>query len=425
MPRDSLPRSGSRRIAVVGGGIAGMAAAWLLGRAHRVTLFEAESRLGGHTDTHHVEQAGRHYAIDSGFIVFNPPHYPLLSRLFEQLGVATQPTTMSFSVQHAGRGLEYNAGTLNGLFCQRRNLLSPRFLRMLRDILRFYRESPALLAGDAVGPTLGDYLAEQRYSAGFIDEHLLPMAAALWSSPAQQILQFPARYLVQFMANHHMLQVEGRPEWRVVSGGSASYIAALTADWRVELRLSTAVTALQRNDGGVTLSHAGGSEAFDEVVLACHSDQALALLADPSDAEHEILGAIRYQSNDTVLHTDARLLPRDRRAWAAWNAYIPATPEAACTVSYCMNLLQSIASPAPFVVSLNRTAEIDPAKVLARRHYRHPLYSQASVAAQRRRDEISGQRHTWYAGACWGWGFHEDGLRSAVEVARALGVAWP
>lgn len=413
------------KIAVIGGGIAGMGAAWLLDRAHQVTLFEAGARLGGHTDTHRVEQAGREYAIDTGFIVFNPPHYPLLSKLFDDLGVASQPTTMSFSVQHAGSGLEYNAGTLGGLFCQRRNLVSPRFLRMVRDILRFYREAPALLAGDTVGPTLGDYLDAHRYSRGFIDEHLLPMASALWSSPTRQILDFPARYLVQFMANHRMLQVEGRPEWRVVRGGSSRYIEALTARWQVELRLATPVSAVRRGEHGVDVTTRAGSETFDQVVLACHSDQALALLADPSDAEHDILGAIEYQSNDTVLHTDARLLPRDRRAWAAWNAFIPAAPDAACTVSYCMNLLQSVDSPEPFVVSLNRTHDIDPARVLARRHYRHPVYCQASVAAQRRRTEINGQRRTWFAGAYWGWGFHEDGLRSAVGVANALGVAWP
>ena len=413
------------RIAVVGAGIAGLGAAWLLSRRHEVVLFEAAGRLGGHTHTHRVQHDGREYAIDSGFIVFNPPGYPLLTRLFDALGVASQATTMSFSVQHAGSGLEYNAGTLNGLFCQRRNLLSPRFLRMVADILRFYREAPALLAGHDAGPTLADYLAEHRYSRGFAEDHLLPMASALWSSPQAGVGAFPARYLVQFMANHRMLQVEGRPQWRVVRGGSARYVEAMTANWNVQVRLDCAVRRVARDAAGVAIDSRAGHERFDQVVLACHADDALALLADPSAAEREILGAIDYRGNDTVLHTDARLLPRDRRAWAAWNAYIPAAPEAACTVSYCMNLLQSLERAPPFVVTLNRSAAIDPAQVIARMNYRHPQYTATSVAAQRRRDEISGRRHTWYAGAYWGWGFHEDGLRSAVEVAAALGEHWP
>jgi uncharacterized protein len=412
------------RIAVVGSGIAGLGAAWLLARRHEVVLFEAAGRLGGHTHTHAVERAGRSYAIDSGFIVYNPPGYPLLARLFAELGVASQPTTMSFSVQHAGSGLEYNAGTLNGLFCQRRNLLSPRFLRMVADILRFYREAPALLADDGPGPSLADYLAEHRYSRGFAEDHLLPMASALWSSPTAQVGAFPARYLVRFMANHRMLQVEGRPQWRVVRGGSARYVEAMAANWDVRVRLDCAVQRVVRDDAGVAIDSRAGHERFDAVVLACHADDALALLADPSDAECEVLGAFAYRDNDTVLHTDASLLPRARRAWAAWNAHVPAAPGGECTVSYCMNLLQAIDHAPPFVVTLNRSAAIDPAQVIARMNYRHPQYSAASVAAQRRRDAISGRRNTWYAGAYWGWGFHEDGLRSAVEVAAALGVRW-
>jgi uncharacterized protein len=413
------------KIAVVGSGIAGMGAAWLLSHSHEVVLFEAAGRLGGHTQTHQIERGGQSYAIDSGFIVFNPPGYPLLTRMFETLGVESQPTTMSFSVQHEGSGLEYNAGTLNGLFCQRRNLVSPRFLSMVRDILRFYREAPALLDGEATGPTLGEYLAKHRYSRAFAEDHLLPMASALWSSPTRELADFPARYLVQFMANHRMLQVDKRPQWQVVRGGSARYIEALQRTWQAEVRLDCAARGVARDAQGVAVSSRAGVERFDAVVMACHGDDALALLEDASDAERDVLGAIRYQSNETVLHTDASLLPRDRRAWAAWNAHVPAEPGGNCTVSYCMNLLQSVQSAEPFVVTLNRSEAIDPHKVIARMHYRHPQYTAASVAAQRRRGEISGQRHTWYAGAYWGWGFHEDGLRSAVDVAQALGVQWP
>lgn len=413
------------RIAVVGSGIAGMAAAWQLANEHQVVLFEADSRLGGHTHTHTVQHEGRSFQVDSGFIVHNPENYPLLTAMFRELEVETQPTTMSFSVHSQRTGLEYNAGTLNGLFCQRSNLLRPRFYRMVADILRFYREAPALLDGDAQGPALGDYLREHRYSPMFVDEHLIPMASALWSSPSDRVLQFPARYLVQFMANHHMLSAGSRPTWRVVKGGSSAYIRALESRWRVEARLAAAVQSVRRVEGGVEITTPHYAETFDQVVLACHSDQALKLLDAPSEREREVLGAIRYQPNETVLHTDARLLPKNPRAWAAWNAHIPAEPSADCTVSYCMNLLQGLKSREPFVVTLNRTAAIDPSKIIARMRYAHPEYTHASVAAQARRAEINGVDRIWYAGAYWGWGFHEDGIRSAIDVVRALGVRWP
>lgn len=412
------------RIAVIGSGIAGLASAWLLSRRHAVTLFEANDYFGGHTHTHDIVRHGRRYAVDTGFIVHNPVHYPLLTRLFDELGVASQSTTMSFSVRNEASGLEYNAATLDTLFCQRRNLLSPRFLGMVRDLFRFYREAPALLDTTEPGPTLGDWLAEHRYGTAFRDEHLLPMASALWSSPSAQILAFPARYLVQFMANHQMLQVSGRPEWRVVRGGSASYVHALRARWDVHERLNCPVRAVRRDAEGVEVRSAAGSERYDQVVLACHSDQALALLADAGERERAVLGAMPYQANDTVLHTDAALLPRRRKAWAAWNAFIPRDPRDGCTVSYCMNLLQGIDAPEPFVVTLNRSDAIDPDKMLARMRYHHPVYSHASVAAQARKHEIQGVNRTWYAGAYWGWGFHEDGMRSAVEVAAALDAAW-
>ncbi|MDI3262382.1 MAG: FAD-dependent oxidoreductase [Fulvimonas sp.] len=413
------------RIAVVGSGISGLASAWLLSHAHEVVLFEANDYLGGHTHTHAVEQDGRTYHVDTGFIVHNPAHYPLLTRLFQSLGVATQPTTMSFSVHNARTGLEYNATSLDTLFCQRRNLVSPRFLGMVRDLFRFYRQAPSLLDGDGPGPGIGDWLDANGYGEAFRDDHLVPMASALWSSPPEQILAFPARYLVQFMANHQMLQVSGRPEWRVVRGGSSTYVAALRARWQVQERLRCPVRAVARDAHGVIMDSPAGREHFDHIVLACHSDQALALLADASADERDVLSAIAYQPNEVVLHTDASLLPRHRKAWAAWNAYVPGMPDAPCTVSYCMNLLQGLQSPEPFVVTLNRSEAIDPAKVLRRLHYHHPVYDAVSVAAQHRKDRIQGRHHTWFAGAYWGWGFHEDGMRSAVEVAAGLGVGWP
>jgi uncharacterized protein len=272
------------------------------------------------------------------------------------------------------------------------------------------------------GPTLGDYLSAGRYGAAFRDEHLLPMAAALWSAPASRIREFPAQYLVRFMANHQMLQLTDRSAWRVVSGGSASYVRALRARWRgrVDERLSCAVRSVRRGPGGVQIVSDGGTEHFDRVVLACHSDQSLEILADPSDGEREILGSIPYQDNEAVLHTDATLLPLNRKAWAAWNAFVPAAPNEVCTVSYCMTLLQGLETREPLVVTLNRSSAIDPAKMLRVMRYRHPVYTQASVAAQSRRAEIQGVRRTWFAGAYWGWGFHEDGIRSAVDVCAAL-----
>ncbi|TAM12498.1 MAG: FAD-dependent oxidoreductase [Nevskiaceae bacterium] len=413
------------KIAVIGAGIAGLMSAWLLSRRHDVTLYEANDYLGGHTHTHNVELHGERYAVDSGFIIHNPVHYPLLTRLFDELGVASQPTTMSFSVSNEDSGLEYNATSLDALYCQRRNLLSWHFHGMVRDLLRFYREAPAVLRKTEPGPTLGEYLAEHHYGAAFRNEHLVPMASALWSAPAERILEFPARHLVQFMVNHQLLNVWRRPQWRVVRGGSATYVAALRRHWPVRERIRCAVQAVRRSARGVEVTSPTGSEDYDHAVLACHSDQALTLLADASAQERTILGAITYQPNDVVLHTDAHLLPHRRKAWAAWNAWIPKQPGAACTVSYCMNILQNIRSPEPLVVTLNRSTAIDPGKVLHRMRYHHPVYTHTAFTAQRRKAEIQGRRHTWFAGAYWGFGFHEDGMRSAVEVAHALGVDWP
>lgn len=412
------------RIAIIGSGIAGLASAWWLDGEHDVTLFEANDYLGGHTHTHEVCVDGVDMAVDTGFIVFNPLHYPLLTALFDELGVASQPTTMSFSMHSERSGVEYNATSLDGLFCQRRNLVSPRFWGMLADLRRFYRQAPALL-GEQEGPTLGEYLRSQRYGQAFIEEHLLPMASALWSSPTATVMDFPARYLVQFMANHQMLQMTDRAPWRVVSGGSARYVDALRRRWAVRERLRCPVASIERLPWGVRVHSAAGVELFDKAILACHSDQALALLADADATEREVLGAIRYQPNDVVLHTDASLLPRRRKAWAAWNAHVPRDPAAPCTVSYCMNLLQGLPGQTPLVVTLNRSEAIDPAKVLRTLQYHHPVHDHAAVRAQQRWAEVQGRRHTWFAGAYWGWGFHEDGIRSARRVVDALRARVP
>ncbi|MGH8032316.1 MAG: NAD(P)/FAD-dependent oxidoreductase [Luteimonas sp.] len=409
------------RVAVVGSGIAGLGAAWRLCTSHDVVLFESADRLGGHVHTHDVELDGRRFAVDSGFIVFNHAHYPLLTALFAELDVATQPTLMSFSVHDARSGLEYNASDLDGLFAQRRNLLSPRFWGMIGDLRRFYRDAPALLAEAGDGPSLGDFMATRGYREAFVDYHLIPMASALWSSPARRILDFPAKYLLRFMQQHQMLQIDHRPPWRVVSGGSRRYVDALAARWPVEVRLSSPVTRIRRRtDGGVDVATAAGAQTFDQVVLACHADDALALIDAPSADERAVLGAIDYQDNDVVLHTDARLLPSRRKAWAAWNAHIPDGRNDACTVSYCMNILQSLQTTDPLVVTLNRSLDIAAERILARMRYRHPLYTHASVAAQARVPAISGRDRLWFAGAWCGFGFHEDGLRSGYAAADAL-----
>ncbi len=408
------------KIAVIGSGIAGISAAWGLSKQHEVILFEAADRLGGHTHTHDVQLAGKSYRIDSGFIVHNPQNYPLFCGFLDELQVPTQATEMSFAVHNQASGLYYNAHSLAKLFCQKRNLLSLKFLGMIRDIRRFYRECPALLDSPDDGPSLGEYLDRNGYGAYFIDNHLIPMASALWSSPSRSIMEFPAKYLVAFMDNHHMLQISNRPLWRVLVNGSKSYIEAIEKQWRVDVRLNSDISHVSRFDHSVILHTSDGEQIFDQVVFACHSDQALKLLDAPTETELQVLGAIRYQDNETILHHDASVLPPDRNAWAAWNAHISATANKQCTVSYCMNILQGVHSPEPFIVSLNQRERIDPAKILAVMHYQHPVFSHDMVRAQQRRHEINGHNRSWFCGAYWGFGFHEDGFRSGHEVAQSL-----
>ena len=408
------------RIAVIGSGISGISASWALHDRHQVTLFEKEARLGGHTHTHELNIAGNDYRIDTGFIVHNTENYPLFSAFLDQLDVASKATEMSFSVHNRTSGMYYNARDFGSLFCRKRNLFSPEFWWMLRDIKRFYAECPELLDCRDDGPTLAAYLAGKGYGSYFIDNHLIPMASALWSSPSSSILEFPAKTLVAFMANHHMLQFSGRPVWRVLENGSNSYIEQVRARWRVDVRLNAAVRNVKRFDDRVDIDAGSGLESFDAVVFACHGDQALAMLGDADSSEHAILGAIRYQSNDTILHCDTSVLAPDRRAWAAWNADIPMQAGAPCTVSYCMNILQGIESRVPFIVSLNQRAGIDPDKIFASMDYRHPVYDHAMIRAQKRQAEIQGKRRSWFCGAYWGYGFHEDGFRSGLQAAQAL-----
>ena len=407
-------------IAIVGSGISGLYAAHYLSKQHQVTVYEANAYPGGHTDTHAITLAGKNYAVDTGFIVFNEHNYHYFCRFLNDLGVASQLSDMSFSVTNALTGLEYNATTLDKLFCQRRNLLRPRFYRMVRDILRFYREAPALLNSTDDVLTLGDYLQQQQYSQIFIDDHILPMACALWSGPPDVVKNFPVRYFVAFMANHQMLKTDNRPEWRTVSGGSSTYIQAFMQAFKGDLRLNCPVQAVTRYKNHVTVKTSEGEQHFDHLIMACHSDQALRLLQDASEQETEILGAMTFQENDVVLHTDTSVMPKHPKAWASWNALKLSETQARCTVTYYMNLLQNLDAPEPLLVTLNCTDRIDPAKILQQRSYHHPVYNPASLAAQQRRDEINGQNNTWYVGAYWGWGFHEDGAKSAQEVVDLL-----
>lgn len=416
-----------RRIAVVGSGIGGMAAAWYLSSRHRVTLFEAADRLGGHTATVDVTLEGRDYAIDTGFIVFNDWTYPHFQRLMSRLEVPAQPTEMSFSVHETARDFEYNGHTLASLFAQRRNLLRPSFYRLLRDILRFNREATQALESGRLDPsmTLGEWLAANAYGEAFQRRYLLPMGAAIWSGSLQELRDFPLQFFVRFFRNHGLLSVNDRPQWYTLVGGSRRYIPALTAPYAERIRLSTPVRGIRRLVDGVELRTDAGSERFDEVVLACHADQALALLEDPTPAEREVLTALPYQDNEVVLHTDTRLLPRRRRAWASWNYRLDGRNEdQRISVTYDMNILQRLEAPHTFCVTLNDSDAVDPTKVLGRFTYAHPQFTLAGEAAKARHAEISGAAfRTHYCGAYWRNGFHEDGVWSALRVAHALGCS--
>ncbi len=412
------------KIAVIGAGISGMLTAYLLCEQHDVTLFEANTKLGGHTNTIQVPLGGRTYEVDTGFIVFNDWTYPNFIKLMDRLGVASQPSSMSFSVTCEKTGLEYNGTTLNTLFAQRRNLFRPSFYRMIRDILRFNREGLAFATAGDDRTTLGQFLHERRYSAPFIDQYVIPMGAAIWSADPRRMSDFPARYFLQFFKNHGMLSVDRRPQWRVITGGSHRYIEPLTRPYRDKVRVACPIRSVTRHPDHVAVQpQQGPPERFDHVVLASHSDQSLALLADPSPPEREILGALPYQENEAVLHTDESILPKRRLAWAAWNYHILQRNTCQSTLTYNMNILQGLDAPKQLCVTLNRADAINPASVIRRIIYHHPVYTRDGVAAQRRHGEISGVNRTSYCGAYWGFGFHEDGVKSALAVCREFGIA--
>jgi uncharacterized protein len=410
----------------VGAGVSGLVTAHLLAPRHEVTVFEAAGYAGGHTNTIRVDTPNETHHVDTGFIVFNDRNYPQFERLLVRLGVATQPSRMSFGVSDGRGDFEYTGASPNGLFAKRAHLVTPWFHRMVADTARFNRAARALLlgdTGDGDGPSLGQWLEQQRFSRPFIDRLIVPQASAVWSADPRQMWTFPARFMAEFFDNHGMLSLRGRPRWRTVSGGSARYVDALLAGLTGRLRLRTPVSAVRRGDRDVLVTPLGGEpEPFDEVVLATHSDQALSLLTDASDAERRLLGAIPYQANEAVLHTDTSILPRRRRAWASWNYHLSDTPSDRTTVTYHMNRLQDLRAEREFCVTLNRTAEIAPEHIIRTIAYAHPVYTAEGLAAQRRHDEISGGNRTHFCGAYWGWGFHEDGVVSALRVAERFGA---
>jgi predicted NAD/FAD-binding protein len=417
------------KIAVIGTGIAGNVAAYHLARDHDITVFEADARIGGHTNTIEVEQDGCRYAVDTGFIVFNDRTYPHFIALLDELGVDWQDSDMSFSVQDQRSGLEYNGTTLNALFAQRSNLFRPRFYRMIRDILKFNREAPLLLREHAADITLDDYLATNGYSEAFISQYIVPMGAAIWSAKPGVMGSMPARFFVTFFENHGLLTVNDRPVWRVIKGGSQRYLDKLAAGFRERIRTSSPVESVHRTSDHVVVKARGQeAEIFDHVFVATHSDQALAMLDDASPLERDVLGAIEYQKNEAVLHTDRSLMPRRKLAWAAWNYHILQQEQERVALTYNMNILQRIEAPVDFCVTLNNTSAIDPKRIISTIEYDHPIFSPKAVEAQQRQAEVNGAPvngagRTWYCGAYWRNGFHEDGVVSALAALEHFNSA--
>ncbi len=413
------------RIAIVGTGIAGLTAAHLLHHEHEIVVYEANERLGGHSHTVRVHDGEEEHWIDTGFIVFNDRNYPNFERLLAELGVESQPSHMGFSVSDGRGGFEYS-GTPRGLFARRSHLVDPRFLGMLRDWRRFNREAQELIGTNGTAPSLGHWLEQRGFSEHFVERLIVPQASAVWSADPEQMWSFPASFMAEFFDNHGMYSVRDRPRWRTVRGGSRRYVEAISRPWGERVRLGAPVRRIERLPERVVVEADGcETEDFDQVVIATHSDQALALLADPSEPELEVLGAIPYQRNQALLHTDTALLPRRRAAWSSWNFHLAGAGErpGRTTVTYWMNNLQRLRARREYLLTLNRPSAVDPAQVLASFTYEHPVYTREGVAAQARQAEISGARRTHFCGAYWGWGFHEDGVLSAQRACASLLVA--
>ncbi|MGR5093103.1 NAD(P)/FAD-dependent oxidoreductase [Vibrio maritimus] len=412
------------KIAIVGTGISGLTCGYYLHKDHDITLYEANDYIGGHTATVDVEVDGKGYAVDTGFIVYNDRTYPNFIKMMNEIGVRGVPTQMSFSVKNASNGLEYNGHTIPTLFAQKRNLLSPTFYRFIFEILRFNKLAKASADNTNLREqTLGEFLAINEFSDYFTQNYILPMGAAIWSSTLADMRSFPLRFFLRFFLNHGLLDVVDRPQWYVVEGGSRAYIDPLTKGFADRIRLNSPVSKVERDSLGVKVTSNGATEQFDRVIFACHSDQALNMLEEHSDDEKDILGAMEYQQNEVVLHRDISLLPKRKAAWASWNYALDGgddEQQRLPTLTYNMNILQHIDSESTFCVSLNSAAKIEPSKILRTFNYSHPVFTTESIAAQQRREELWGCRNTWFCGAYWYNGFHEDGVRSALDVIRGI-----
>jgi predicted NAD/FAD-binding protein len=411
------------KVAIVGAGISGLVVAHLLHDAHEITVFEASAHAGGHTNTIRIDTPNETHHVDTGFIVFNDRNYPNFERLLVRLGVSWQPSTMTFGVSDGTGDFEYSSGSPNGLFAKRAHFVTPWFHRMIADLARFNRSARKLLQQPEDGISLGHWLERQRFSRPFIDRLIVPQASAVWSADPGQMWSFPARFLAEFFDHHGMLGFRDRPQWRTVRGGSARYVDALTRPLEHRLRLLTPVDNVRRDpEGPIVKARGCEAERFDHVVMATHADQALEVLGDATELERQILGTIPYQRNEAVLHTDVRMLPRRRRAWASWNYHLFDEPRDRTTVTYHMNRLQSLRAECELCVTLNRTEAIDPAKVIRTIDYAHPVYTAGGIRAQAGFGQISGHDRTHFCGAYWGAGFHEDGVLSGLRVAEHFGA---
>ena len=410
------------KIAIIGTGISGLTAAYLLNRKHEITVFEKNDYIGGHTHTHTIKTKKSTLAVDSGFIVYNEVTYPNFIKLLDQLGVQRQKTTMGFSVKSVKKNLEYAGNSLNSLFAQRLNYLRYSFWIMLRDILRFNKKGKADLPDLSAEIKLGDYLKQNNYSLSFINHYIIPMGSAIWSTNAQSMLDMPALFFIRFFNNHGLMEVKNRSGWWVIKGGSKEYVKKMIAEFDSRIKLNTAVQSISRSDNKITIQVTDKEEIFDAVVIATHSDQALRMLADSTNQEKEILGALPYQSNEAILHTDSSVLPKRKLAWASWNYNLDQEPYKPMAMTYNMNILQTLDSEDTYCVTLNNNDLVDDEKVVKTMFYDHPQFTPEGIKAQKRKHEISGIKNTYYCGAYWRNGFHEDGVVSALEVCSHFGV---
>ena len=411
------------KIAIIGSGISGLTSAYLLNRNHDITVFEANDYIGGHTHTHNIKIKDKEYAVDTGFIVYNERTYPNFIKLLDSLGVERQLSTMGFSVKSASEDYEYAGESLNSLFAKRSNIFRLGFLRMLYEMYRFGKKSDSTGLGLDVSITLGTYLRSENYSNEFINYFIIPMGAAIWSTPANKVLDMPAYFFIKFFYNHGMLEIINRPKWWVIKDGSSAYIKKIIKGFESKINLSSPIRTVSRLDNGIEIETANSKKPlmFDAVVFATHSDQALGMLKDPTEKEKDILSSIPYQKNEVLLHTDSSVLPKRKLAWASWNYQLDSNPESPVVLTYNMNILQSLDCDETFCVTLNDHQSVDKSKVLKKITYHHPLFTVKGIEAQKRKLEISGVNNTYYCGAYWHNGFHEDGVASAIEVCKHFG----